>query len=419
MVGSFEPKNVYMLSLLGRLRSLDVLFALACAGLGVWLVLRPTGFEGAVDRASHHAKARVVATNNDGIREVRLIKTGTQVLDATLRSGPQRGRTIQVLNELKGSMEVDEVFRPGHSVLVEYAVNPAGEVTAAYARGRYRLDLTLGLLAAFGILLVATAGWTGLKALLSFCLAVLSLWKLLYPAILRGHDPILVALLVTGGLVGAICFLVGGFTRRGVVAFLGSVLGLLLTSGLALTFTNAFGIHGAVLPFGPSLLYAGFFDVNLTRLFMASVFIAASGALMDVAMDIAAAMDEIFEQQPTIKPWEHVRSGLAVGRAVIGTMTTTLLLAYSGAYSAMLMLFMGQGVPLANIFNMNHVAGEVLHTLVGSFGLVAVAPFTALVGGVVFRWRPKHHREASPPEANRENRAPADASEEAGDPVQD
>jgi uncharacterized membrane protein len=70
-------------------------------------------------------------------------------------------------------------------------------------------------------------------------------------------------------------------------------------------------------------------------------------------------------------------------------MTTTLLLAYSGSYSAMLMVFMGQGIPLENVFNLSHVSGEVLHTLVGSFGLVAVAPFTALVGGLIYRW----HRE--------------------------
>ena len=61
-------------------------------------------------------------------------------------------------------------------------------------------------------------------------------------------------------------------------------------------------------------------------------------------------------------------------------MTTTLLLAYSGSYLTMMMLFMGQGIPLVNIFSLNYVAAEILHTLVGSFGLVTVAPFTALAG---------------------------------------
>jgi len=376
-----------MSSWLAKLRSPDGLFVLLCAGLVVALMFLPTGFEGAVHGNTHHAKAQVVRTNDAGVKEVRLIKTGTQLLTAVLRTGPLRGQEIEVSNELRGAMEVDEIYRPGHALLVEYTTGPSGAVTAAYARGRYRLDLSLGLLAAFGLLLVAVAGITGLKALLSFVLAALMLWKVLYPAILRGHDPILAALLVTGVLVGTICLLVGGLSRKGLVAVLGSALGLGLTCGLAMVLTRTFAIDGAVLPFAPTLLFMGHFDLSLTRLFMASIFIAASGAMMDVAMDIAASMDEIFQHQPGIRLGEHVRSGLAVGRAVVGTMTTTLLLAYSGAYSAMMMVFMGQGVPLVNAFNLSHVSSEVLHTLVGSLGLVTVAPFTAVAGGLVYhRW---------------------------------
>jgi hypothetical protein len=72
---------------------------------------------------------------------------------------------------------------------------------------------------------------------------------------------------------------------------------------------------------------------------------------------------------------------------VVGTMTTTLLFAYSGGYITLLMVFMAQGVPLANLFNTIYVSAEVLNTLVGSFGLVMVAPFTALIGSLFFGGR--------------------------------
>jgi uncharacterized membrane protein len=65
-------------------------------------------------------------------------------------------------------------------------------------------------------------------------------------------------------------------------------------------------------------------------------------------------------------------------------MTTTLLLAYSGGYMALLMVFMAQGTPVVNLLNFNYVSAEILHTLVGSFGLVTVAPFTALIGAFVY-----------------------------------
>jgi uncharacterized membrane protein len=39
---------------------------------------------------------------------------------------------------------------------------------------------------------------------------------------------------------------------------------------------------------------------------------------------------------------------------------------------------------MVNVFNIIYVSSEVLHTLVGSFGLVTVAPFTAVMGGLLF-----------------------------------
>ena len=107
--------------------------------------------------------------------------------------------------------------------------------------------------------------------------------------------------------------------------------------------------------------------------------------VMDLAMDIAASMDEIKRKHPGIDLLEHVRSGLRVGRAVTGTMTTTLLLAYSSSHITMFLLFMAKGLPAANILNAPFVAAEILNILVGSFGLVTVAPFTAIVAGLLYR----------------------------------
>ena len=78
-----------------------------------------------------------------------------------------------------------------------------------------------------------------------------------------------------------------------------------------------------------------------------------------------------------------VKSGVTIGRSVLGTMTTTLLLAYSGSYIALLMVFMAQGTPMINVFNYKYVASEVIHTIVGSFGLVAAAPLTAAASGLL------------------------------------
>ena len=133
--------------------------------------------------------------------------------------------------------------------------------------------------------------------------------------------------------------------------------------------------------YSESLLYAGYQSLNLTQIFMASIFIGASGAIMDLAVDITSAVKEVVDKKPDISCMEAIKSGMNVGRAAMGTMTTTLLLAYSGGYIALLMVFMAQGTPVSHILNYKYVSAEMIHTVIGSFGLVTVAPFTAICAG--------------------------------------
>ena len=117
---------------------------------------------------------------------------------------------------------------------------------------------------------------------------------------------------------------------------------------------------------------------------------------MDLSVDITSAVYEVVEKRPDLTWWEATRSGMNVGRAAMGTMTTTLLFAYSGGYVALLMVFMAQGTPVENILNYKYVAAELIHTVIGSFGLVTVAPFTALCAGVFLTRKEKQTEEMAP-----------------------
>lgn len=336
-------------------------------------------------------RALVTGVDNSQVRTHLIVKTNVQLLRVRLLAGPHEGQELEVVNMLTGKMELDEFYQPGTTILVEYSA-PGGQPVNAVARGAYRLGLQLFLVGLFALLLVAVAGVTGLKAGLSFIFAALVLWKLFFPLLLLGYPPLATGLGIVTLLTAVICFSVGGLTRRGLATFAGSLLGLLLTCGLAALFTHGFRLHGAVRPFAEMLLYSGYPHLNLTDIFVASVFIACSGAVMDLAMDIAATMDELKHRHPEIGLIEHMRSGLRVGRAVTGTMTTTLLLAYSGSHIAMFMVFLAKGLPPANLLNAPFVAAEVLNILVGSFGVIAVAPCTVVIAALLYR----HGQPAAP-----------------------
>jgi uncharacterized membrane protein len=338
-----------------------------------------------IPQARHglHAKGLITAVDNSNVRQNLIIKTEAQVLSVKLLSGPHKGQQMTITNMLTGKMEFDEFYETGGVILVEYDVLN-GKPGHGLARGYHRLRLQVVLIGLFACLLLIVSGSTGLKAALSFIFTAMVLWKIFFPLLLRGFSPLPTGLAIVALLTAVITFSVGGLNRRGVATFCGSMMGVLLTCGLAWWFTDAFSLHGAIRPYAETLLYSGYLNLRLTDIFIASVFIASSGAVMDLAMDVAATMDEIKRKHPAIGAMDHIRSGLRVGRAVIGTMTTTLLLAYSASHITMFLLFMAKGLLVQNLLNAPFVAAEVLNILVGSFGLVTVAPFTALIAGILY-----------------------------------
>ena len=167
------------------------------------------------------------------------------------------------------------------------------------------------------------------------------------------------------------------------------MLGVVASLGLAHLVARAMHVNGATMPYAQQLLYSGFSFLNLQDVFIGAIVLASSGAVMDLGMDIAAGICEIKRHNPSLGFRELFLSGLRMGRAVVGTMTTTLLLAYSGGYLTLMMVFAAQGTRPADFINSTLVSAEVVKTLVGSFGLVLVAPFTALVSAAVFSSAPR------------------------------
>ncbi len=177
----------------------------------------------------------------------------------------------------------------------------------------------------FLFFLLIFARGTGLRAIISFIDTILLIWKVLVPCLLNGFNPVLVSFGLVLALTALILMLIYGWDRR----FLSAV----------------------------------------------------SGVIMDLSVDICSAVYEVVQKKTDIRAREAIASGFAVGRAACGSTTTTLLLAYSGSYVALFMVFMAQGTPVEVMLNYKYVAAEIVHTIVGSFGLVTVAPLTAITSG--------------------------------------
>jgi uncharacterized membrane protein len=207
----------------------------------------------------------------------------------------------------------------GDIALVVINIDDIGDFVYASVIDHYRIRTELLLLLLFSGLLVVFAGWTGVKALLSFIFTGSAIWKILLPGFLKGYNPIVLSLLIVSLMSAVIIFLVGGLSKKGVISFFGTMAGIGFTAIISILFGKLFHVHGAVKPFSETLLYSGYAHLDLNAIFISGIFLASSGAVMDISMDISASMHEIKHKRPDIQAGELIISGIRVGRAVVGT----------------------------------------------------------------------------------------------------
>jgi uncharacterized membrane protein len=346
--------------------------------------------EPAADVAIEFARARVLTLEELPTEEGRG-ETGFELREFDVQlevlSGSLRGRTVDIRHVLTGTPAFDIVVAPGQRVLiaVEQVEGEVKEVAIAdHERDRHLLALTIG----FGVLLVGLGGKKGLFSLISLALIGVLIIYVLIPLLLRGYNPITLAVIVAAIATAFTTTLVGGANRKALAAIVGTVGGLVVSGVLAIVVGTAIhttGLAGeeaqmlAFIPQGVAFDFRG--------LLMAGIIIGALGAIMDTGMSISSAVSEVQRASQGLGRKELFWVGMNVGRDVMGTMANTLILAYTGGSLALLLLVQAYEVEFIRLINMDSIASEVLRALAGSIGLVSAIPMTALAAAFLAKKR--------------------------------
>ncbi len=224
----------------------------------------------------------------------------------------------------------------------------------------------------------------GLLSLLSIIITVLLIFLIFVPLVLFNISPIFAALIISILSTAATMYLVAGYNSKSHAAVLGTILSLIfasLLSILSIKMAHLTGFMGEESIF----LYTQRPDLSFTGILAASMIIAALGALMDVAISISSTINEIHITDKNLTIMELFKSGMNVGRDIIGTMSNTLILVYLG--SAMPLVLLSSNIDAGKFFNLNQVAGEILSALVGSISLLACVPLTAIMASYLVKRR--------------------------------
>lgn len=305
-----------------------------------------------------------------------------QTVKLRITEGALSGKEFIIDNELTDNPAYNVEVEPGQEVVVALDQKPDGTLEINIADYN-RTPVLTWLLAAFLIAFLVFGGKQGVKSLLALLITVLLVACVLLPLSLQGFNPLMVSVFICLAATATSILLIGGFTKKSLAAIMGTIGGVIV-AGIAaqlviwyapltgLSSEEAQILRGSVLvqkpPFYSGLLAAG-------------MLIGALGVIMDVGISIASAVSEISKADAKMTMKELYDSGMNVGRDIMGTMTNTLILAYTGG--ALPLLLLATQMPSIKLVNLDLFATEVASALSGSLGLVFTIPLTAIVAARV------------------------------------
>ncbi len=231
----------------------------------------------------------------------------------------------------------------------------------------------------YGLLLIVVGGIKGLKSLASLLITIGLIFFVLFPLTLWGFNPLLVSIVIAGVISLIVFRIIGGRTVKSLSAALGTLAGVAIAGILAFMVGKMVHLTGLSSQESRILLYSMNLKINYQGLLFGSILLGALGAVMDIGMSISSAIDEVRKVHPKANFKNLFDSGMNVGRDVMGTMSNTLILAYTGSALPLLLLLVANKVSFSKIINLEMISSEIVRALAGSIGLVLCIPITAAI----------------------------------------
>lgn len=307
---------------------------------------------------------------------------GEQLLLAEVRTGQYKGETLQVygyVGPLYGGQ-----LKVGDGVTLLISTYADGTHTATVYEYN-RLPSLVVIVAMFLIATVAVGGKVGAKSLVALAITLVCLFWILIPLLMKGAPTLLTVFLVCAYITVVTMVILGGVQRKTVCATLGTIAGTALSLLFGLAAQSLARVDGLRLADVEPLLQLRQTGtpLGLRGLLVGGIVISALGAVMDVAMSIASALTEVHAVAPDRGTKDLFRSGMNIGRDMVGTMTNTLILAFLGSGFALIIYLYSLGLSPYQLISSAYLTIEVVSSISSSIGVILSVPLTALISSVI------------------------------------
>lgn len=306
--------------------------------------------------------------------------------EAKALSGKERGKTLYGVQEqdLMFALRQPDV-KEGDKVTLAY--EPTKDGKADYYLADYsRTGPLYAVCGVFFVLLLLFGRKKGLDTIISLTFTTLAVFTTLIPAILSGKNVYFWSIITCVFITVMTLVLIDGINIKSLSAGIGCVAGVLTSGIIFLMMRKSLHVTGMLDDEWVYLYNLNKSEpIDLQAVIFAMIIIGAVGAVMDVAMSIASSLCEIHDKSPNLSTRELFKSGITIGRDIMGTMANTLILAYIGSCLACVLLYVSYSLNITQIINRELIAVEILQSLAGSLGILSALPLTALVSSVLLK----------------------------------
>lgn len=343
--------------------------------------LKPMG----ADNDSFYVQATVVEVTADNTGGEPFV--GNQKVMARVTSGEYKNYRCDLENP--NSYQRGAFCAPGTKIIALVRVNAEGKLVGN-VYNYDRTGMVWLLLGLFSLIMIAVGGKKGAAALYALVFTFACVLFVYVPLLYVGMNGILAAVITSVLILFSSAYIMNGWSVKTLCVVVGTTAGVAISGLFAMVVGNAFHLSGFHTDDVEGMVYiANSSGLDVANVLYAGVLISSLGAVMDVSVSIVAALQEVHEKAPKLKTKELFASGMRVGRDMMGTMSDTLILAYTGSATSVLLSVYSYGMPYLQIMGYNSIVIEILCGLCGTIGVVLTVPVQAAITTLILKSRSK------------------------------
>ncbi|WP_455950908.1 YibE/F family protein [Eubacterium sp.] len=348
---------------------------------GLWLFnSRVTRVPLLSDDNFNFVKGEVVEITEDNTTDNK-VNGGSQNVKVKIKSGKYKGKICSA-NNMNGYLYGTYCVK-GTKVIVQ--LSSYNDELSGSIYGYDRGNIIWGIVALLAIALFAVGGKRGLKSMLALIFTFVCIIYLYIPLMYIGWSPFWAAVLVVIFITIVSIYLICGYNKKGLCAMIGTILGVLIAGIFATLFGKMTRITGLNIEDIETMVYVSQNSkLQIGGVLFSGILIASLGAVMDVAVSISSTMEEIHNKRPELTTTELFKSGIHVGKDMMGTMSNTLILAFTGGAINTMILIYAYIMPYLQIVNMYSIGIEVIKGISGTLGIILTVPMVSAISAWMF-----------------------------------